>query len=65
MIGDKWWYSFDSISVLDNDKDKLTNYSFQNLNELYKTKAKIFSSIKAKNSAYLLNDKMELNTRNY
>ena len=62
MIGDKWWYAVDSISVLDNDKDKLTNYSFQNLNELYKTKVKIFSPIKTKNSADLLNDKMELKT---
>ena len=45
---------------INNDKDKLTNYSFQNLNELYKTKVKILSPIKTKNSADLLNDKMEL-----
>ena len=36
---EKWWYAFDSKCVLDNETDKVTKYSFNQLNELYEEKA--------------------------
>ena len=36
----KWWYAAESINIFDNEKDKLTLYSFQQLNELYEEKVK-------------------------
>ena len=39
-MGEKWWFAFDSKCVLDNDEDKLTKYSFSQLNEFYEEKVK-------------------------
>ena len=39
-IGGKWWFAFDSKSILENDFDKLTKYSFSQLNEFYEEKVK-------------------------
>ena len=36
----KWWYAAESINILDNDNDKLTLYSFEQLNALYEQKIK-------------------------
>ncbi len=37
---EKWWYAFDSKCVLDNETDKVTKYSFNQLKELYEEKVK-------------------------
>ena len=39
-MDEKWWYAFDSKSMLDNDLDKLSRYSFSQLNEFYEEKVK-------------------------
>ena len=36
----KWWYACESINIFDNENNKLTLYSFQQLNELYEEKVK-------------------------
>ena len=39
-MDEKWWFAFDSKNVLSNDEDKVTKYSFSQLNELYEEKVK-------------------------
>ena len=39
-MGEKWWFAFDSKYVLENEEDKLTKYSFSQLNEFYEEKVK-------------------------
>ena len=39
-MDEKWWFAFDSKSVFDNDINKLTKYSFSQLNEFYEEKVK-------------------------
>ena len=39
-IGGKWWFAFDGKCILDNEEDKLTKYSFSQLNEFYEEKVK-------------------------
>lgn len=36
----KWWYAAESINILDNEEDRLTLYSFKQLNALYEEKLK-------------------------
>ena len=36
----KWWYAVESINILDNQNDKLTKYSFKQLNDFYEEKVK-------------------------
>jgi len=40
QMDEKWWFSFDSKCILDNEEDKLTKYSFSQLNEFYEEKVK-------------------------
>ena len=35
-----WWYAIDSVSILSNDNDDITKYSFSKANELYEEKVK-------------------------
>ena len=59
-IEQKWWYAFDSKSILDNDEDKLTKYSFEQLNELYEEKVKKLRPKSVKKSAEVLETRNEL-----
>ena len=36
----KWFYVVESVNILDNEEDKLTKYSFEQLNDLYNEKIK-------------------------
>ena len=40
----KWWYAAESINILDNEEDRLTLYSFKQLNALYEEKLKKLKS---------------------
>ena len=53
-INDKWWYALDSKCILDNEKDKLSKYSFSQLNELYEEKIKKLKPKSIKKSAEIL-----------
>ena len=55
-----WWYAFDSKCILDNDKDKLTLYSFEQAKELYKKKIMKLRSKGIKKSSEVLNSRNEL-----
>ena len=50
-MNDKWWYALDSKSVLDNDTDKITKFSFEQMKELYETKIKKLPPKEIKQSA--------------
>ena len=39
-MDEKLWFSFDGKCMLDNDKNKLAQYSFSQLNEFYEEKVK-------------------------
>lgn len=59
-MNDNWWYAFDSKCILDNDKDKLTLYSFEQAKELYKEKIMKLRSKGIKKSSEVLNSRNEL-----
>ena len=59
-MDDKWWYAIDSKCILDNEKDKLTLYSFKMAKELYEEKVKKLRSKGIKRCAEVLNTRMEL-----
>ena len=55
-----WWYAFDSKNILDNEKDRLTIYSFSKAYELYEEKVKKLRKKPIKKCAEVLNTRMEL-----
>ena len=59
-MNQKWWYAFDSLSIFDNDIDKITQYSFSQLNEFYEEKVKKLSPKDIKQTAEVLNERKEL-----
>lgn len=59
-MNENWWYAIDSRSILDNDHDKLTIYSFEKSKELYDEKVKKFRPKGIKKSAEVLNTRMDL-----
>ena len=59
-MNDNWWYAIDSKSIMDNENDKLTNYSFEKAKELYNVKVKKLRRKGIKKSAEVLNTRMEL-----
>jgi hypothetical protein len=59
-MNEKWWYALDSRSILDNDTDKLTIYSFEQAKDLYDEKVKKFRPKGIKKSAEVLNTRMDL-----
>ena len=59
-MNDNWWYAIDSKSIMDNENDKLTKYSFEKANELYNVKVKKLRRKGIKKSAEVLNTRMEL-----
>ena len=56
----KWWYSFDSKCILDNENDKLTKYSFSNANDLYDKKVTLLKPKSIEKSSEVLNTRNEL-----
>jgi hypothetical protein len=59
-MDDKWWYALDSKCVLDNDNDKITKYSFEQMEKLYEEKIKKLPSKGIKKSAEVLRNRGEL-----
>jgi len=59
-MNDKWWYALDSKSVLDNEEDKITKYSFEQMKELYETKIKKLPPKGIKQSAEVLKTRIDL-----
>ncbi len=59
-MNEKWWYAFDSLSILDSDTDKITLYSFSQLNEFYEEKVKKLPPKDIKQTAEVLNDRKQL-----
>ena len=59
-MDDKWWYAIDSRSIMDNEEDKLTIYSFEKASELYEEKVKKLRPKGIKNCAMVLNTRCEL-----
>ena len=59
-MDDKWWYALDSKCVLDNDTDKITKYSFEQMERLYEGKIKKLPSKGIKKSAEVLRNRGEL-----
>jgi hypothetical protein len=59
-MNQKWWYAIDSISILDNDNDQITKYSFKNANELYENKVKKLRAKNIKNCAEVLQDRRDI-----
>ena len=59
-MNDHWWYAMDSKSIMDNENDKLTKYSFEKAKELYNVKIKKLRRKGIKKSAEVLNTRMEL-----
>ena len=57
---DKWWFALDSKSVLDNETDRITKYSFSQMKELYETKVKKLPPKPIKKSAEVLITRGEL-----
>lgn len=57
---DRWWFALDSKSVLDNETDKITKYSFEQMNTLYEKKIKKLPSKGIKNSAEVMKNRLEL-----
>ena len=45
-MSDKWYYVGENVNILDNENDQLTNFTFQQLNDLYHEK---IQNSKAKN----------------
>lgn len=59
-MDNKWWYSIDNRSIMDNEEDKLTLYSFEKAVELYEEKVKKLWPKGNKKCADVLNTRMEL-----
>lgn len=59
-MDNKWWYALDSKSILDNDTDKVTKYSFQQMEKLYEEKIKKLPPKGIKKSAEVLRNRGEL-----
>ena len=59
---DKWWFAFDSKCVLDKEEeeDRLTKYSFSQLNKLYEEKIKKLRPKGIKNYAEVLEIRYQL-----
>ena len=55
-----WWYAIDSKSIMDNEEDKLTLYSFEKASELYEEKVKKLRPKSIKKCSEVLNTRMEL-----
>ena len=59
-MGTNWWYAIDSKSILENDRDTITIYSFEKANLLYEETIKKLRPKGIKKCAEVLNTRMEL-----
>ena len=59
-MDDNWWYALDSISILENEKDNITLYSFEKALELYEKKIMKLRPKGIKKSSEVLNSRNEL-----
>ena len=59
------WYSFDSYLIFENDIDRLTKYSFENLSELYENTIKKIEPKSIKKCAELLEAKDQFKNQQY
>ena len=59
-MDEKWWYAFDSKCILDNDTDRLSKYSFSQIQELYTEKVKTLKPKNIKKCAEVLINRNEL-----
>ena len=59
-MDDNWWYALDSKSILENEKDKITLYSFEKTWELYEKKILKLRPKGIKKSSEVLNSRNEL-----
>ena len=57
---DEWWFALDSKSILDNEEDKITKFSFKQMNALYEKKIKKLPSKGIKNSAEVMKSRLQL-----
>jgi len=64
-IGGKWWFAFDSKSILENDIDKVTKYSFSQLNEFYEEKVKKLCPKSTKKCVEILEARNQLTIQVY
>ncbi len=56
----KWWYAVESINILDNQNDKLTKYSFKQLNDFYEEKVKNSKSKLINTSSDIINNRNKI-----
>ena len=54
-----WWFTIDSKSIFENEKDKLVKYSFENAEQLYKEKIRKLISRRIANSSEVLQKRIE------
>ena len=54
-----WWFNIDSLSILDNDTDPLTKYSFEKAEFFYNQKLKYLNPRCIKNSSEILQKRIE------
>ena len=59
----KWYYVVESISILDNEADKLTVYSFQQMEDLYNEKIKNSKKKSIKNSCEIINKRNSIQNK--
>lgn len=58
-MDEKWWYALNSKYIFDNDTDRITNYSFDQLTQFYE-KIKSLNAQPIKNCAKVLQNRHEL-----
>ena len=56
----KWFYAVESVNILDNEVDKLTLYSFEQLNDLYNEKIKNSSKKSINKSREIINKRNKI-----
>ena len=56
----KWYYALDSKTIIENEKDKLTLFSYKQLNDLYKEKVLTSRSISVKKCSEVLKSRNNL-----
>ena len=59
-LNEKWWFAMDSKCILDQDIDRLTKFSFEQITELYEEKVKKLKPKSIKNCSNLLQTRYEL-----
>ena len=61
-MNEKWYYSAESVSILDNDIDRITKYSFQQLTDLYEEKIKNLKNININKSCQIIKNRNKIKT---